>query len=123
MKTFELHHHEDASGVSGTGVVAEGVVFTDGTCALHWRGDRAPTGVYGSVDDVIAIHGHEGRIQLVYVPAEQIAEFGAMTVELHQLKRHGNTVQTAVNVQRDGVAIQRWTFTDTLPAVKGKTIH
>lgn len=30
MRRFELHREEDVSGVSGTGVVAEGVAFSDG---------------------------------------------------------------------------------------------
>ena len=34
MKLFQLHRHEDESGVSGTGIVAEGVQFSDGKCAL-----------------------------------------------------------------------------------------
>src|SRR4051794_16547249 len=33
---FELHRDQDISGVSGVGVVAEGVAFTDGTVALRW---------------------------------------------------------------------------------------
>jgi hypothetical protein len=66
MKTFELIRIEDASGVSGTGSVAEGVEFTDGTVALRWRGDLACTGVYDSVEHVIKIHGHEGKTIVVY---------------------------------------------------------
>ena len=31
MRNFNLIRHIDVSGLSGTGVVAEGVVFSDGT--------------------------------------------------------------------------------------------
>lgn len=37
MRTFELHRVEDETGISGTGIVAEGVIFGDGTCAMRWR--------------------------------------------------------------------------------------
>jgi hypothetical protein len=36
MRIFHFFRHEDASGVSGTGVVAEGVEFTNGWCAVRW---------------------------------------------------------------------------------------
>jgi hypothetical protein len=36
MKLFHLERTEDASGVSGIGEVAEGVVFEDGTVGLRW---------------------------------------------------------------------------------------
>lgn len=68
MRRFELHRHEDASGVSGTGVVAEGVVFTDGTAALRWRSEQRSTAVYeGGIDSVEAIHGHSGRTVVVFL--------------------------------------------------------
>lgn len=57
---FELVRHRDLSGVSGTGVVAEGVEFTDGSVALRWRGKYPATAVWASVDAALAVHGHEG---------------------------------------------------------------
>jgi hypothetical protein len=36
MRLFRLERTEDASGVSGIGKVAEGVVFDDGTVVLRW---------------------------------------------------------------------------------------
>lgn len=67
MLLFELHRIEDESGVSGTGVVAEGVIFEDGVCAMRWKTAKASTCVYDSIQDLEAIHGHGGktRIRLV----------------------------------------------------------
>lgn len=67
MRRFELHRFEDASGVSGTGVVAQGVQFDDGTCALRWLSQYASTAVYANVRDLELIHGHQGRTRLVWV--------------------------------------------------------
>lgn len=58
---------EDETGVSGTGIVAEGVQFTDGTCVIRWLTARSSTAVYDSADDLIAIHGHNGRTQLKWL--------------------------------------------------------
>lgn len=67
MNRFELHRREDETGISGTGVVAEGIRFTDGTCALRWRTAHTSFGLYHSIDSVIAIHGHNGQTRVVWV--------------------------------------------------------
>jgi hypothetical protein len=36
----------------------EGVVFTDGTCAIRWMTACRSTSVWSSLDDMLAIHGH-----------------------------------------------------------------
>ena len=66
-RLFHLVRAEDESGVSGTGVVAEGIEFTDGTCALRWLTPTASTALYASTEDVTTIHGHEGRTKVRYV--------------------------------------------------------
>ncbi len=67
MKTFVLRRLEDETGISGTGDVAEGVEFEDGTCALRWRGGTASTGVYQSIADIETIHGHEGKTYVYWL--------------------------------------------------------
>ena len=68
MHRFELHRDEDVSGVSGTGVVAEGVEFRDGHVALRWVVGRHPSTVlYDDVRAVTAVHGHGGLTRLVWV--------------------------------------------------------
>lgn len=63
MRRFRLVRHRDASGVSGSGVVAEGVEFSDGVVAVRWSG-RWPTSVVfhdRGMDGVeAAVHGHGG---------------------------------------------------------------
>lgn len=67
MRRFHLQRTEDLSGKSGTGVVAQGVQFDDGSCAMRWLTDTASTAVYASAADVETIHGHEGRTRLVWL--------------------------------------------------------
>lgn len=66
-RRFELHRQTDVSGVSGTGVVAEGVQFSDGTSVLRWLTSTASTAVYASVADIDAIHGHGGNTEFVFL--------------------------------------------------------
>jgi hypothetical protein len=71
MRLFVLDRTEDISGTSGTGRVAEGVVFTDGTAVLRWRTvPYASTAIYDSIDDLHAIHGHGGATQIVWLAEE-----------------------------------------------------
>lgn len=65
-KPFWLVRTEDESGVSGTGVVADGAKFPDGTCVLRWRTCGGSTGIYDSEESVIEIHGHGGRTVIEY---------------------------------------------------------
>jgi len=68
MKTFILRRNTDVTGVSGTGVVAEGVVFTDGRVALRWTvGEHRSTVLWDSIDSVRVIHGHDGATEIVWV--------------------------------------------------------
>ena len=60
MKQFWLGRKEDVSGTSGTGVVAEGVVFSNGWCALHWLTKYTSVAYYQSIAELEAIHGHNG---------------------------------------------------------------
>lgn len=66
MKTFRLHRTIDATGTSGTGYVAEGVEFTDGSCALRWLTENTSWAVYRSAADLVAIHGHGGSTMVEF---------------------------------------------------------
>ncbi|MGC4938069.1 hypothetical protein [Kribbella sp. DT2] len=66
-RRFRLMRYEDVSGVSGTGPVAEGVQFTDGSVALRWYGDYPTTTVWDGIDSVIAIHGHAGATEVEWL--------------------------------------------------------
>lgn len=67
MRRFELHRDIDVSGVSGTGVVAEGVEFSSGHVAMRWHGKDASTCIWSSIRSAMAIHGHGGATRLVWI--------------------------------------------------------
>lgn len=66
VTTFVLRRFEDESGVSGTGDVAEGVVFTDGTVVMRWLTDKASTAIYNSMEELHAIHSHGHKTGVYY---------------------------------------------------------
>jgi len=67
MRRFVLIRAEDLTGVSGTGEVAEGTVFSSGLAVIHWLREPYAMGVYQTLEDVISVHGHEGRTQLQFI--------------------------------------------------------
>jgi hypothetical protein len=67
MKLFYLDRAEDKTGVSGTGIVAEGIEFDNGKCAVSWRGKYETVTVYDSLETVEELHGHGGATRVVVI--------------------------------------------------------
>jgi hypothetical protein len=61
FRRFHLSRSEDVSGTSGTGIVAEGVVYSTGKVVLNWTTRYASVAVYDSMAEMERIHGHDGR--------------------------------------------------------------
>ncbi len=73
-RRFVLRRAVDVSGVSGTGDVAEGVEWSDGTVALRWRGKWATTVVWDyGLDALLAVHGHNGSTVVRWLDADRQA--------------------------------------------------
>lgn len=75
--------------MSGTGVVAEGVEFSDGTVALRWT-SAWPTSVVfhdRGITSVEAIHGHGGKTRIVW------AADGALQRDFQSLLRIGRDIE------------------------------
>ncbi|MFI6833011.1 hypothetical protein ACIBG5_38250 [Kribbella sp. NPDC050241] len=70
-RLFRLVRHTDVSGVRGTGTLAEGVEWSDGTVALRWRGRWPGTSTWdGGIEALLAVHGAGGRTQVHWFPAK-----------------------------------------------------
>lgn len=70
-RRFHLVRSEDVSGVSGTGIVAEGAQWSDGTVTVRWFGEHSSVVQWRSRDDALAIHGHDGRTRLLWLDQER----------------------------------------------------
>lgn len=64
-KLFYLHRVEDDSGISGTGRIAQGVIFDNGKVSLTWLSEHPSVAMYDNIGDVRVIHGHEGTTEVV----------------------------------------------------------
>lgn len=70
LRRFHLNRSEDETGVSGTGVVAVGIQFPSGQCVMEWISKRTKAksmGVYQSPEDLIEVHGHDGRTTMEWL--------------------------------------------------------
>lgn len=68
MRRFRLIRDVDVSGVSGIGVVAEGVEFTDGEAVIHWFGEYVTTTTHPKgMESIEAIHGHGGLTRVEWL--------------------------------------------------------
>jgi len=72
-RRFELHRDEDVTGVSGTGVVAEGILFTDNVAVLHWTSQWPSSVVHyeRGLESIEHVHGHNGKTRIVFLDGEQ----------------------------------------------------
>lgn len=71
MRRFYLQRDQDATGVSGTGRVAEGVIFSNGWVALTWLTQFTSVVFYPAIEHVEHIHGHQGLTRIVYLDSER----------------------------------------------------
>lgn len=79
MRRFSIIRDQDVTGVSGTGLVAEGCQFSDGTCVVRWRpvapekarkGLAPTTVVHADIASVETLHGHNGATRVEWLDGE-----------------------------------------------------
>lgn len=68
FRRFYFNRKADPSNFSGTGLVLEGVQHSDGRVQARWIvGQHRSNVQYDSIEDAIAIHGHGGDTEIVWV--------------------------------------------------------
>lgn len=65
-RKFFLVRDEDETGISGVGIVAEGLQFSNGFCCMSWLTAMHSVAVYPNMSQLEAIHGHNGRTRVVF---------------------------------------------------------
>lgn len=70
MRRFRLVRKEDLSGVSGTGVVAEGVEFDNGSVAMCWLTKYHIIETAQNIHTLDAVHGHSGKTVIEWIDKE-----------------------------------------------------
>ena len=67
FRRFVLNRSKDESGISGTGVVAEGLQFSSRKCVISWLSETPSIEIYDSIEEVRRIHGHQGETQIKWI--------------------------------------------------------
>jgi hypothetical protein len=95
MRKFYLLRHEDVNGYSGTGVVAEGVIFDDGTGAFTWLTSMKTVTTFWKMADIRKMHGHNGKTEVVIEGSnkKKFAECDAAALVLKNQRRVERKVQ------------------------------
>jgi hypothetical protein len=70
MRRFYLYRSVDVTVVSGTGVIAEGIEFTNGWVVLRWISSTPSVIFYTDVADMLKVHGHHGLTTIQWVDRE-----------------------------------------------------
>lgn len=65
-RRFHPQRTTDITGVSGTGRVANGVLWPDGTASVRWVGERPSTVTWDRLADAEHVHGHGGHTRIVW---------------------------------------------------------
>ena len=77
IRTFTVCRINDESGVSGTGVVIEGITLAPGQCVVHWLypTPRGSIAIFDSIADFATVHikPHPGNETIItYEDGEQV---------------------------------------------------
>lgn len=79
MRRFTMRREHDASGVSGTGLVLEGVHFSTGVVVIHWLTPppRGSISVFDSLEQFLTIHVRphpDNHTVLVFEDGEELMD-------------------------------------------------
>ena len=81
IRAFTVYRREDESGVSGDGIVIEGVELATGQCIVHWLfpPPRGGIAVFDSMDDFIKVHiaPHPSNKTIITFQDGEQVKFGA----------------------------------------------
>ena len=67
MKRFKVNRINDVSGITDTGRICEGCLFSDGKVAIRWLGKFSSSVWWDSLDDCIFIMSHDGNTQFEWI--------------------------------------------------------
>ncbi len=67
MRRFKVLRTADLSGVSGTGLVAEGCEMSNGRVFMQWLTPYQSVSLFDNIKALEAVHGHEGATSIHWI--------------------------------------------------------
>jgi hypothetical protein len=105
-RRFHLQRDHDVTGVSGTGRVADGILWSDGTASVRWLGDRPSTVFWDNgLADAEHVHGHGGHTRIVWddpEPEPQVSVCQTGDLSPQAAEALGALTEVAKRQMRDG---------------------
>ncbi len=104
---FVLRRNADVTGISGTGIVADGVLFPDLRVATRWRSTDgvAQTCAWDRLAHVRQVHGHGGATVIEMMPVSGLIHaVQAVLTELGEVDDNDSPVHLAARIYR-GIAV------------------
>jgi hypothetical protein len=75
LQEFYLMRKKDVSGISGTGLVARGVILPSHRVIMEWIMPHETLGIYDNIGQVQAIHGHGDATKVIMgIPPKSLLE-------------------------------------------------
>jgi hypothetical protein len=91
MRRFYLDRKKDVAGVSGTGRVAEGCLFTNGKVAITWVGEHKTVTTHDNMQSVQDVHCHGGATRITWVDDEAPMDLMERAIKMAgQMNRKGD---------------------------------
>jgi hypothetical protein len=88
MRKFFLLRHTDVNLNSGTGCVAQGVIFDQGgMCSMTWLTPFKTVTVFDSIVTVKKLHGHDGKTEVIIEGVKKDAKKYEYCLEQLALKK------------------------------------
>ena len=112
-RLFHLQRDHDVTGVSGTGRVADGVLWPDGTVSIRWTGPMPSTVFWHSLANALHVHGHGGATRIVWADEQPPADRAAVLREwigpqgAEDRASARKDAPHVRNAKRSGVVLQR----------------
>lgn len=80
-RVFQVIRHKDGKGISGTGLIIDGVVLSSGKVIIEWHSGNRSVSIFDSLNSFLAVHvkpKYEGENEFRWIegykPAEDVAE-------------------------------------------------
>lgn len=75
LQQFYLLRTKDISGVSGCGIIAQGVIFSSNRCVVEWKMPFMTITIFSNIEELKMIHSHGGATKVIMgTPSKKLIE-------------------------------------------------
>ena len=83
MRRFNLIRKEDQTGISGTGIVAEGTEYSNSSVSLTWLTPHWSGTWFISIHELKHIHSHNGKTKISWIDPPELNDLEELPKEVN----------------------------------------